>query len=174
MLTYFRLRFHNGVITVLELTNCTSYDQGRFQELANWKLPGDAIAYQLLHRSINQQVANVVAKNDANLALSPTLNYVSIESPFLYKDYIYRVSSNAVYKLGGEVENITRSNNYKGKHGRKRNPNEIDSETPDSLGRTAQQYVDDFLRTVLLPFLFQHLGLIFQKIRPDYMRYLLL
>ncbi|GFT48293.1 hypothetical protein TNCV_4708591 [Trichonephila clavipes] len=42
--------------------------------------PGDATAYQLLHRSINRQVASVVAKNDANLALSPTFRYVSIES----------------------------------------------------------------------------------------------
>ncbi|GFX16316.1 hypothetical protein TNCV_4705671 [Trichonephila clavipes] len=29
-------------------------------------------AYQLLHRSINRQVANMAAKNEANLALSPT------------------------------------------------------------------------------------------------------
>ncbi|GFX93901.1 hypothetical protein TNCV_3412641 [Trichonephila clavipes] len=36
-----------------------------------------------------------------------------------------RVSLNAVYKLGGVVENIVRSQNYIGKHGRKRNPNEI-------------------------------------------------
>ncbi|GFT57154.1 hypothetical protein TNCV_1691751 [Trichonephila clavipes] len=43
--------------------------------------PGGAIAYQLLHRSINRQVANVVAKKDANLALSSTFRYVSIESP---------------------------------------------------------------------------------------------
>ncbi|GFX95674.1 uncharacterized protein TNCV_4886001 [Trichonephila clavipes] len=32
---------------------------------------------------------------------------------------IYRVSPNAVYKLGGVVENIVRSQNYIGKHGRK-------------------------------------------------------
>ncbi|GFS72355.1 uncharacterized protein TNCV_1827541 [Trichonephila clavipes] len=42
--------------------------------------PGGAIAYQLLHCSINLQVDNVVAKNDAHLALSPTFHYVSIES----------------------------------------------------------------------------------------------
>ncbi|GFW22340.1 hypothetical protein TNCV_1430941 [Trichonephila clavipes] len=41
--------------------------------------PGGATAYQLLHRSINRQVGNRVAKNDANLALSPTFRYVSIE-----------------------------------------------------------------------------------------------
>ncbi|GFV85829.1 hypothetical protein TNCV_2004491 [Trichonephila clavipes] len=45
--------------------------------------PGDATAYQLLHRSINRQVANVVSENDANLALSPTFRYVSIESLLL-------------------------------------------------------------------------------------------
>ncbi|GFX03140.1 hypothetical protein TNCV_4289231 [Trichonephila clavipes] len=39
------------------------------------------IAYHLLHRSINHQVFNMVAKNSANLALSPTFRYVSIESP---------------------------------------------------------------------------------------------
>ncbi|GFS93301.1 retrovirus-related Pol polyprotein from transposon TNT 1-94 [Trichonephila clavipes] len=38
---------------------------------------------------------------------------------------IYRVSPNAIYKLGGNVENILRSHNYIGKHGRKSNPNEI-------------------------------------------------
>ncbi|GFV55743.1 uncharacterized protein TNCV_755431 [Trichonephila clavipes] len=35
---------------------------------------------QQLHRSINHQVANMVAKNDVNLALSPTFRYVPIES----------------------------------------------------------------------------------------------
>ena len=35
------------------------------------------------------------------------------------------MSPNAVYILGGEVENIVRSHNYIEKHGRKRNPNEI-------------------------------------------------
>ncbi|GFY17094.1 hypothetical protein TNCV_1088701 [Trichonephila clavipes] len=34
--------------------------------------PGGATAYQLLRRSINRQVANRVAKNDTNLAVSPT------------------------------------------------------------------------------------------------------
>ncbi|GFV97533.1 hypothetical protein TNCV_2040411 [Trichonephila clavipes] len=34
--------------------------------------PGGATAYQLLHHSINRQVADMVTKNDANLALSPT------------------------------------------------------------------------------------------------------
>ncbi|GFX33952.1 transposable element Tc1 transposase [Trichonephila clavipes] len=34
---------------------------------------------------------------------------------------------------------------------------------------TAQRCVDDFLRTVLLPFLLQYLGLIVQKIRADHM-----
>ncbi|GFS64399.1 hypothetical protein TNCV_3955741 [Trichonephila clavipes] len=43
--------------------------------------PGGATAYQLLQHSINCQVANMFAKNDANLALSPTFRYVSIESP---------------------------------------------------------------------------------------------
>ncbi|GFY10656.1 transposable element Tc1 transposase [Trichonephila clavipes] len=36
---------------------------------------------------------------------------------------------------------------------------------------TPQWYVDDILRTVLLPFLLQCLCLIFQKIRPDHMRH---
>ncbi|GFX49897.1 hypothetical protein TNCV_1031481 [Trichonephila clavipes] len=31
----------------------------------------------------------------------------------------YRVSLNAVYKIGGEIENIVRSNNYLNKHGQK-------------------------------------------------------
>ncbi|GFV06775.1 hypothetical protein TNCV_1611881 [Trichonephila clavipes] len=43
--------------------------------------PGDATVYQLLHRPINRQVANRVAKNDVNFALPPTFRYVSIESP---------------------------------------------------------------------------------------------
>ncbi|GFX92504.1 hypothetical protein TNCV_1707801 [Trichonephila clavipes] len=41
--------------------------------------PGGATAYQLLHNSISLQVANMIAKNDVNLALSPTFHYVSIE-----------------------------------------------------------------------------------------------
>ncbi|GFW73613.1 hypothetical protein TNCV_1540681 [Trichonephila clavipes] len=41
-------------------------------------LPGGATVYQLLLRSINRQVTNRVVKN-ANLALSPTFRYVSIE-----------------------------------------------------------------------------------------------
>ncbi|GFX03095.1 hypothetical protein TNCV_4288781 [Trichonephila clavipes] len=44
-------------------------------------LPGGVIAYQFLHRSINHQVANRVARIDANLALSPSFRYVSVESP---------------------------------------------------------------------------------------------
>ncbi|GFX91261.1 tigger transposable element-derived protein 6 [Trichonephila clavipes] len=43
--------------------------------------PDGATAYQLLHRSINCQVANKVAKNTANFALPPTFRYVSIKSP---------------------------------------------------------------------------------------------
>ncbi|GFV38214.1 hypothetical protein TNCV_4792001 [Trichonephila clavipes] len=43
--------------------------------------PGGATAHKFLHRSINRQVANRVAENDANLALSPTFRYVFIESP---------------------------------------------------------------------------------------------
>ncbi|GFX88940.1 hypothetical protein TNCV_2576471 [Trichonephila clavipes] len=39
---------------------------------------------------------------------------------------------------------------------------------------TAQRCIDDILRTVLLPFLLQYLGFIFQKIRPDHMWYVLL
>ncbi|GFV71673.1 hypothetical protein TNCV_3534631 [Trichonephila clavipes] len=34
-----------------------------------------------LHRSINRHVTNMVAENDANLAVTPTFRYVSIESP---------------------------------------------------------------------------------------------
>ncbi|GFV63568.1 hypothetical protein TNCV_4389331 [Trichonephila clavipes] len=45
--------------------------------------PGVTKAYQLLLRSINRQVANGVAKNDTNLALSPAFGYASIESPLL-------------------------------------------------------------------------------------------
>ncbi|GFU77014.1 uncharacterized protein TNCV_4521701 [Trichonephila clavipes] len=43
--------------------------------------PGGTTVYQLLHRSINRQVAYRVAENNANLALSPTSRYVFIESP---------------------------------------------------------------------------------------------
>ncbi|GFU87383.1 transposable element Tc1 transposase [Trichonephila clavipes] len=45
----------------------------------------------------------------------------------------------------------------------------LDSRTPLVLLRgtlKAQRCVDDLLRTVLLPFLLQYLGLIFQKMRP--------
>ncbi|PRD27082.1 UNVERIFIED_CONTAM: hypothetical protein NCL1_36333 [Trichonephila clavipes] len=42
--------------------------------------PGGVTAYQLLHRSINRQAANMVTKINANLALSPTFCYVSFES----------------------------------------------------------------------------------------------
>ncbi|GFY27660.1 transposable element Tc1 transposase [Trichonephila clavipes] len=38
----------------------------------------------------------------------------------------------------------------------------------------AQRCVDDILRTVLLSFILQNLGLIFQKIRPDHMWHVLL
>ena len=38
---------------------------------------------------------------------------------------LYRVSLNAVYKLGREVENIVRRHNYIGKYRRKRNPRKI-------------------------------------------------
>ncbi|GFT54399.1 hypothetical protein TNCV_2727331 [Trichonephila clavipes] len=48
--------------------------------------PGGNAAYKLLPRSINRQVTNRVAKNDANLALSPTFRYVSIESPLYRKE----------------------------------------------------------------------------------------
>ncbi|GFV84202.1 hypothetical protein TNCV_3038621 [Trichonephila clavipes] len=34
--------------------------------------PDEAAAFQLLHSSINRQVANMIMKNCANLALSPT------------------------------------------------------------------------------------------------------
>ncbi|GFV79091.1 hypothetical protein TNCV_2612771 [Trichonephila clavipes] len=43
--------------------------------------PSGSTAYQLLHRSINHQVASMIAKNDVNLALAPTFRYDSIESP---------------------------------------------------------------------------------------------
>ncbi|GFV55521.1 hypothetical protein TNCV_2020471 [Trichonephila clavipes] len=46
--------------------------------------PAGSTAYQLLPRSINHQVANVVTKNDAKLALSPTFLYVSFKSPLQY------------------------------------------------------------------------------------------
>ncbi|GFW30537.1 uncharacterized protein TNCV_454751 [Trichonephila clavipes] len=42
--------------------------------------PGGATASQLKHHSIHRQVADVVANKDANLAVSPTSRYVSIES----------------------------------------------------------------------------------------------
>ncbi|GFW83465.1 histone-lysine N-methyltransferase SETMAR [Trichonephila clavipes] len=44
---------------------------------------GGATSYQLLRHSIKRQVAKMVAKNDANLALSPAFRYVSIESTLL-------------------------------------------------------------------------------------------
>ncbi|GFX45503.1 transposable element Tcb2 transposase [Trichonephila clavipes] len=42
--------------------------------------PDSAKAYHFLHHSINRQVANKVAKADANSALSPSFRYVSTES----------------------------------------------------------------------------------------------
>ncbi|PRD37909.1 UNVERIFIED_CONTAM: hypothetical protein NCL1_04718 [Trichonephila clavipes] len=42
---------------------------------------GGAEEYQLLHRSINRQVANMVAENDTNLVQSLTFRYDSVESP---------------------------------------------------------------------------------------------
>ncbi|GFX09997.1 uncharacterized protein TNCV_4101361 [Trichonephila clavipes] len=39
---------------------------------------------------------------------------------------------------------------------------------------TSQQYVDDILRTVLLPFLLQYPGLFFSKIMPDHIQHMLL
>ncbi|GFV66050.1 hypothetical protein TNCV_1440571 [Trichonephila clavipes] len=42
---------------------------------------GGTTAYQLLSRSINPQVTNMVAKYDVNLALSSIFRYVFIESP---------------------------------------------------------------------------------------------
>ncbi|GFW00065.1 transposable element Tc1 transposase [Trichonephila clavipes] len=52
----------------------------------------------------------------------------------------------------------------------------FDSRSPLVIIRgtlTAQLCFDDILRTVLLPFLLQYLGLIFQKIRPDHLRHML-
>ncbi|GFU51920.1 hypothetical protein TNCV_3734251 [Trichonephila clavipes] len=49
--------------------------------------PSGTTTYQLLHRSINHQVADRVAKNDANLTLSPTFRFVSIESPLYCKEW---------------------------------------------------------------------------------------
>ncbi|GFY26376.1 hypothetical protein TNCV_25731 [Trichonephila clavipes] len=43
--------------------------------------PSDATAYQLLYHLINRQAASMVAKNNANLALSPSFRNNSIESP---------------------------------------------------------------------------------------------
>ncbi|GFU41224.1 hypothetical protein TNCV_1848161 [Trichonephila clavipes] len=43
--------------------------------------PDGATAYQLMHRSINRQVASMVVKNDVYLALTPTFRYVSIQLP---------------------------------------------------------------------------------------------
>ncbi|GFV68034.1 HTH_Tnp_Tc3_2 domain-containing protein [Trichonephila clavipes] len=53
----------------------------------------------------------------------------------------------------------------------------FDNQTPLVVIRgtlTAQRYVDDILRTVLLPFLLQYLDHILQKKRPDDMRHVLL
>ncbi|GFY05178.1 transposable element Tc1 transposase [Trichonephila clavipes] len=52
----------------------------------------------------------------------------------------------------------------------------FDSRTPLGVIRgtlTAQRYVDDILRTVLLPYLLQYPGLIFSKIMPDHIRHTL-
>ncbi|GFS52949.1 hypothetical protein TNCV_330961 [Trichonephila clavipes] len=51
------------------------------QQLLDNVVQRGATADQLLHRSVNSQVANVASKNDANLALSLTFHYVFIESP---------------------------------------------------------------------------------------------
>ncbi|GFV87980.1 hypothetical protein TNCV_782601 [Trichonephila clavipes] len=43
--------------------------------------PGGAAAYKLLHHSIDRLAANIVPKNNANLALSSTFRCISIQSP---------------------------------------------------------------------------------------------
>ncbi|GFW87566.1 hypothetical protein TNCV_4485311 [Trichonephila clavipes] len=47
----------------------------------NRSSPGGAITFQLLRRSLNRHVANVVAKKDAKKALSPPFRYASIKLP---------------------------------------------------------------------------------------------
>ncbi|GFY10177.1 transposable element Tc1 transposase [Trichonephila clavipes] len=50
----------------------------------------------------------------------------------------------------------------------------FDSQAPLGVIRgtlTAQRYVDDILRTILLPFLLQYPGLIFSKIMPDHIQH---
>ncbi|GFX16298.1 hypothetical protein TNCV_4705511 [Trichonephila clavipes] len=65
----------------VEKRRCTMV-QRKISDIATLSSPpGGTTAYQRLHHSINRQVANMFAKNDANLALSPTFCYVSIESP---------------------------------------------------------------------------------------------
>ncbi|GFX43630.1 hypothetical protein TNCV_510791 [Trichonephila clavipes] len=65
---------------------CTKHFRIRFYgtqsevSLTRGSPPGGTTVYQFLHRSISRQVANMNTKNDANLALSPTFGYVSIES----------------------------------------------------------------------------------------------
>ncbi|GFW39022.1 hypothetical protein TNCV_1830141 [Trichonephila clavipes] len=81
-----------SVAETTALHQCPKHPLGIKIKQDNWELIMDAPhrmvgadccsslpAYQLLHRSI--QVTNMVARNDANLALSPTFRYVSIESP---------------------------------------------------------------------------------------------
>ncbi|GFX31060.1 hypothetical protein TNCV_2025631 [Trichonephila clavipes] len=64
--------------------------------------PDGATEYQLLPRSINRQVDNRVAKNYANLALSPTFRNVSSESPLLF--YSHPHQAKAIYKMFWFIE----------------------------------------------------------------------
>ncbi|GFT35911.1 uncharacterized protein TNCV_2154631 [Trichonephila clavipes] len=56
------------------------------QTLDHFSLPWGVTAYHLLHRLISRQVANMVTKNYANLALSPIGRYVSVETPLYCKE----------------------------------------------------------------------------------------
>ncbi|GFW89777.1 hypothetical protein TNCV_2424351 [Trichonephila clavipes] len=53
----------------------------RFVSDAKRSPPGGATVYQLLHHSINRQVAFMVAKNDASVVLSARFRCDSIDSP---------------------------------------------------------------------------------------------
>ncbi|GFX39438.1 hypothetical protein TNCV_2668001 [Trichonephila clavipes] len=67
-------------------------------------------------------------KLQGEVVLIPRIPVILPDSPTHSKVWNFQlawVSPNPVYKLGGVVENIVRSQNYIGKHGRKRNPNEI-------------------------------------------------
>ncbi|GFV57109.1 hypothetical protein TNCV_3530581 [Trichonephila clavipes] len=76
-----RSNYHNAPTEVATDTSVRPTCFSKAYNTPSLSPPGGSTVYELLNRSINHPVANRVTKNDANLALSPTFRYLSIESP---------------------------------------------------------------------------------------------